>query len=271
MNKKWERTRDQICCYQARTGIILGSGLSPVVDRLTEKLVIPYSDIPGMPQSAVKGHHGTLVAGFLHQTPVVVMSGRIHAYEGYTARQVAHPVDILADCGISTLITTSAVGAVNPTYNVGDIMLVRDHINLISDNPLVGESAQEDRDLFVPVGNAYDRELRALFAANADTLGIPLRSGVLAAMLGPSYETAAEIRMLHILGADAIGMSVVFETIRALWYGMRVVGLSAITNQATGVGDVEHSHADVVKAGKTIAENMVKLLETTVQSPEMGL
>lgn len=269
MGSEWDRILAHLQGYGAETGVILGSGLSPFTDSLTDIFTLPYTAIPGMPPSAVKGHTGALVAGFLEGTPVITMSGRIHAYEGYTPSQVAFPVDLLATIGVSTLITTSAVGAVNPTYKVGDIMLVKDHINLIGGNPLTGADLPTHLDRFVPMSEAYNPELRSRIYRAAQQHNIPVRVGVLAATLGPSYETVAEVRMLHLLGADATGMSVVFETIRARWHGMKVAALSAITNKATGVdpeqGD-SHNHASVVAEGQRIADTMVKLVGAAVQN-----
>lgn len=270
MSQEWHEIVKHLKEYRAHTGVILGSGMSAFTDSLAETFTLPYRAIPGMPTSAVPGHSGALVAGFLEGVSVITMSGRIHAYEGYTASQVAFPVDILSTCGARTLITTNAVGAVNENYEVGDIMVVSDHINLTGMNPLTGVDAHPGKGRFVPMADAYDPAIRATLLDFAEKNHLPVREGVLAAVNGPSYETAAEVRMLRLLGADATGMSVVHETVRARWHGMRVAALSGVTNKATGVGAVSrHTHESVLEAGHDITANMVALIGAAVD-PEAG-
>ena len=253
-----------------KVGLILGSGLGGFVTKLTDVQSLPYQNIPYMPLSAVPGHAGVLHVGRLGNTEVVVAQGRVHLYEGRTAAEVVFTTDLFAALGVSILVVSNAAGAVNSTFNVGDLMLISDHINLTGANPLTGlgtvasADGGETSSPFVPLGKAYAPWLIALASAAGAVENIPVRTGVYAAMAGPSYETPAEVRMLNILGADAVGMSTVPEVIKARFLNIEVLAISAITNMATGVGTAEHDHQSVLVAAAQVAEKFTTVLHTTL-------
>jgi purine-nucleoside phosphorylase len=211
-------------------GIVLGTGSGGISNHLTEAVTIPYGDIPHFPQSSAPGHAGQLQYGKLAGRPVLTFQGRFHAYEGYSLKQVTFPVRLLAALGIKILILTNAAGGLQPFFQSGDIMLIRDHINLLGDNPLVGENIECWGPRFPDMCQVYDLELAALALDTALACGICLREGVYVGLKGPSLETPAETRMLRILGADAVGMSTVAEAIVAVHAGLRLLGLSVISN-----------------------------------------
>lgn len=246
-------------------GLILGSGLSGLAEQIAGADAIPYAEIPHFPTSTVAGHAGRLVLGELAGVTVCAMQGRFHFYEGYTMQQVTLPVRVMRRLGVQTLIVTNAAGGVNPAYQVGDIMAIEDHINLVGmagANPLSGPNLEEFGPRFPPVNRVYTRRLRQLAAAVAATEDVPLRSGVYIQLSGPNFETPAEIRMVRAWGADAVGMSTVAETIVAHHAGMAVLGLSTITNVAIDQvdADSEPSHEEVVEAGKVIVPRLTRLL-----------
>ena len=246
-------------------GLILGSGLSGLAEQIAGADMIPYAEIPHFPVSTVAGHAGRLVIGELAGVTVCAMQGRFHFYEGYTMQQVTLPVRVMRRLGVQTLIVTNAAGGVNPAYQVGDIMAIEDHINLVGmagANPLSGPNLEEFGPRFPPVNRVYTRRLRQLAAAVAATEDVPLRSGVYIQLSGPNFETPAEIRMVRAWGADAVGMSTVAETIVAHHAGMQVLGLSTITNVAIDQvdADSEPSHEEVVEAGKVIVPRLTRLL-----------
>jgi purine-nucleoside phosphorylase len=230
---------------RAPIGMVLGSGLGGLADEIEDARVVPYRAIPHLPMSTVPGHAGRLVAGSWQGREVVVLSGRIHRYEGHDTAKVALPVQMLAAMGVDTVFVTNAAGAVNASYNPGDLMLISDHINLIGGNPLVGMNDDRIGPRFPDMTVAYDAELRASARAIAAKLGITLHEGVYCGVLGPSYETPAEIRMVRTLGADAIGMSTVPEVIAARHAGMRVLGLSCLTNMGAGMSGGVLDHGEV--------------------------
>lgn len=217
---------------QARTvGIITGSGLGGLVEGLRDAKSVPYSDIPGFPASTVLGHAGRLVSGIMGETPVLVLDGRVHLYEGFTPAQTAFGVRMLGELGIKTLIVTNAAGALNPEFEAGTPMLVSDHINLTGQNPLTGPNEEAWGERFPDMSRTYDQGLRDLAMAKALELGIRLEQGVYIQIPGPSLETPAETRMLKRLGADAVGMSTVMEVIAARHMSMRVLAISCLTNK----------------------------------------
>ena len=217
-----------------RIGLILGSGLGVLADEIEEAVVIPYAKIPHFPVSTVEGHAGRLVLGRLEGQAVVAMQGRFHLYEGYSLEEVTFPIRVMKRLGVETVLITNAAGGINESFQAGDLMLIRDHINFMFRNPLVGPNDPELGDRFPDMTEAYDADLRRLAKKVAEKLGIDLKEGVYAAMLGPSYETPAEIRMLRTVGGDAVGMSTVPEVIVARHAGIRVLGLSCIANMARG-------------------------------------
>jgi purine-nucleoside phosphorylase len=239
--------------------LVLGSGLGGLAEEIQDAVRIPYAEIPGFPRSTVVGHAGALVAGILNGVEVVAMQGRFHLYEGWAAVDVARPIRALAALGVELLLLTNAAGGLRPGMEPGDLMLIADHLNLMGRNPLVGPVVGgEER--FPDMSAPYDAELRRVAASLALELAIPLEQGVYAALLGPSYETPAEVRMLRILGADAVGMSTVPEVLVARALGMRVLGISCITNLAAGLGSTTLSHDDVMEVGAGVRDRLAALV-----------
>jgi purine-nucleoside phosphorylase len=231
---------------------VLGSGLGALSEAVEDAVSIPFSDLPGFPPSGVEGHAGRFVAGTLEGRRVLVQAGRFHFYEGHPGATVVAPVRLGARLGAGTLLVTNAAGGVNPAFEPGTLMLIRDHLNLIFRNPLMGP-VESGEPRFPDMSEAYDGELRETARRVARGLGIRLSEGVYAAVSGPSYETPAEIRMLGLLGADAVGMSTVPEVIVARSRGLRVLGISLITNPGAGLHPGRLSHAEVVEAGAAAA------------------
>jgi purine-nucleoside phosphorylase len=247
-----------------RVAIVLGSGLGFLADQVQDAVRIPYADIPGFPQPGVAGHKGELVAGTLERVAVLVQSGRFHLYEGHAPATAALPVRVFAHLGVTTLVATNAAGGVRQNLHPPALMLITDHINLTGENPLVGAAlAGEQR--FPDMSDAYDPELRALAQAAAREQGITLEEGVYCALLGPSYETPAEIRMLQRLGVDAVGMSTVPEVIAARARGVRCVGFSIITNAAAGLSAAPLDHAEVLAMGARVAGQLGSLIKGLVR------
>lgn len=238
------------------TGIILGSGLGGLVDIMEEKTVIPYAEIPNFPQSDVAGHEGNLVIGRIGQKTVAAMQGRFHYYEGFTMKEVTYPIYVMKLLGIENLIVTNACGGINRKFTPGDLMLLTDYINMLGDNPLIGENDERFGVRFPDMSEAYSKDLMKKAQDAADGLGLPYQKGVYAIFSGPCYETAAEIRAFENLGADAIGMSTVPETIAANYLGMKVLGIACITNMATGISKTKHSHEEVMKIANESSEKL---------------
>lgn len=228
-------------------GLILGSGLGGLADEMEDATAIPYPSIPHFPASTVPGHKGRLVVGRLAGTPVYAMQGRFHFYEGYAMEQVVRPVRVMARLGVRILIVTNAAGGVNESFNPGDLMLIVDHINMFGTNPLIGPNEEEFGVRFPDMTEAYDKELRALAEEVARERGLTLRQGVYMGLSGPVFETPAEIRAWRTLGADAVGMSTVPEVIAARHMGVRVLGISCISNMAAGILPEPLTHEDVIK------------------------
>ena len=259
--------RDAVDVVRARldgrapeTAIVLGSGLGELAERIEGAVRIPYADIPGFHVPTVQGHRGELVVGTLAGRPVVAQSGRFHLYEGHGADVAALPARVFAELGVSTFIATNAAGGIRPAFRPGTLMLITDHLNLTGRNPLAGP-VLEGEPRFPDMSAAYDPGLRALAIEVARALGIDLAQGVYAALLGPSYETPAEIRMLATMGADAVGMSTVPEIIAARARGLRCLGISTITNAAAGVSGVALSHAEVMETAGRVGRHLGDLIE----------
>ncbi len=247
-------------CGEADVGIILGSGLGDFGENIENPKEISYADIPGFPKATVQGHAGKLIAGELCGQRVILMSGRFHSYEGHSMRDVTLPVRMMARLGVKTLIVTNAAGGVNTDFYAGDLMLITDFINLSGKNPLRGENLDGFGVRFPDMCNAYTPALRSMAKECAAGLDIPLREGVYCWMNGPCYETPVEIRMIRTLGADAVGMSTVPETIVARHCGMQVLGFSCITNMAAGVLDQPINHQEVMEMGKRVKDKFGALL-----------
>ena len=241
-------------------GVILGSGLGAFADRLVEATVVPYAEIPGFPTASVPGHAGRLVIGRLGGAAIAAMQGRVHAYEGYAAAEVAFPARVLCRLGIRALVVTNAAGGIRADLAPGDLMRITDHLNLSGTNPLVGPNEERLGPRFPDMSRAYDPALGARLDALAAARGLDWKTGVYACLSGPSYETPAEIRMLRILGADAVGMSTVPEVIAAAHMGVKVVGISCITNFAAGIGDKPLSHEEVAAVADQARERFGGLL-----------
>jgi purine-nucleoside phosphorylase len=245
-------------------GIILGSGLSHLGDRIETDRTIPYSSIPGFPVSTVEGHTGQLISGRLAGKQVVAMKGRFHYYEGYSMDQVILPVRVMRLLGVETLILSNAAGGMNPSFQIGDIMLIEDHINLMGTNPLIGQNIDELGPRFPDMSCVYDLPLRILASEVAEASGIVLKKGVYAAVSGPTYETPAEYRYIRRIGADAVGMSTVPEAIAARHMGMRLMGFSVITDLGLE-GHVESiTHEEVVVAAAAAEPKLSKLITEIV-------
>ena len=238
----------------ATVGVVLGSGLGHVAQSVQEAQALPYAEIPHFPTSSVQGHQGQLVYGKVGDTPVLVMQGRVHFYEGYTAKQVAFPTRVLLALGVERLLLTNAAGGIDARFNVGDLMLIEDHLNLTGANPLIGPNDERLGPRFPDMSHTWPQALRDTAREVAAELGLKLQEGVYAGLLGPTYETPAEIRMLRTLGASAVGMSTVFEAIAAAHGGASCVGISCITNMAAGMTSEKLSH-DEVKETATAVEN----------------
>jgi purine-nucleoside phosphorylase len=250
-----------ICDIAPKTAMILGSGLGGLSEIMDIKAAIPYTDIPGFVRSTAVGHAGKLLLGFISGVPCAVMSGRNHIYEGYTAAQVAYPVYVLKKLGVQNLILTNAAGAVNQRFSPGDLMLITDHINLMGVSPIVPDYVQETGLRFVDMSKAYSPELIAKADAVAMELGVLLHKGVYTMFLGPQFETPAEIRMVRLLGGDAVGMSTVPEAIAASHCGVRTLGVSCMTNMAAGILNQPITHQEVLEVGKRVEGKMMKLLK----------
>lgn len=247
-----------------KIGLVLGSGLGVLAEQMTRAVKIPYGDIPSFPISTVPGHAGQLVLGKLGGNDVVTMQGRFHYYEGYALSEVTFPVRVMHELGVETVIVTNAAGGINESFESGDLMLIRDHINFTFRNPLIGRNQPEWGPRFPDMSEAYDRSLRKLAREVASEQGIRLQEGVYAGVTGPSYETPAEIRMLRTLGGDAVGMSTVPEVIVARHMGMRVLGISCITNMAAGVLDQPLSHEEVMETAERVRGTFMTLVTEIV-------
>lgn len=249
--------------HTPRIGIILGSGLGPLADAVQDPTVVDYGELPLWPISTVQGHQGRLISGLLEGQNVLVMQGRIHYYEGYSMSQVGLPVRVMQRLGVEILIVTNAAGAVNPEFAPGDLMLITDHLNLIGmtgPSPLRGPNLDEIGPRFLDMGQAYDREFADLARQIARDKGLSLREGVYICLAGPSFETPADLRFLQGIGADAVGMSTVPEVTVARHGGMRVLGISTISNKANLDGTTITTHAEVLEAGKIVVPRLTALI-----------
>jgi len=250
--------------HEPRLGLILGSGLGDFADKVENATSIPYSQIPNFPVSTVPGHSGKLVLGTVSGIQVAVMQGRVHAYEGYSTKEVTFPTRVLGLLGVERLIVTNAAGGINTSYGQGAIVSISDHINLTGANAVLGPNEPRFGERFFDMTNAYSSALRQLAREEANKQGWKLDEGVYVAVLGPSYETPAEIRAFRTLGADLVGMSTVHEVITARHMGIEVLGLSVVTNMAAGVLDQPINHEEVMEIGRRIAGQFTNLLTALI-------
>ena len=248
----------------AEIGVILGSGLGDYAESVQDAVKLPYSEIPGFPVSTVPGHAGQLVCGMLHGKRVVMMQGRFHYYEGYSMKDVTLPVRVMQKMGVKTLIVTNACGGVNLSFEPGDLMVIGDMFSLTGVNPLMGSNLDEFGPRFPDMSCVFDRQLRALAHSCAAKQGFKLQEGVYCQFSGPCYETPAEVRMARILGADAVGMSTVPEAMVARHGGMRVLGISCITNMAAGILDQPLCHEEVTETANRVKEQFKGLLDGVI-------
>jgi len=254
----------QRAAVRPKIGVVLGSGLGAFADSLTDATEVPYKDIPSFPQSTAIGHAGRMVIGEAADAAVAAMQGRVHLYEGYSAQQVAFPIRVLGRMGIKAVILTNAAGGINLGYSQGALVLIRDHINLQGTNPLVGPNDDRFGVRFPDMTHAYCRKYRQIAREEADRLNIPLHEGVYAALLGPSYETPAEIEYLGRIGADLVGMSTAAEVIAARHMGLDVLAISCVTNMAAGILDQPLSHAEVMETGERVKSIFEALLKAVL-------
>jgi len=253
---------------QPAIGLILGSGLGEYAETFPHPAMIPYAEIPHFPQSTIPGHRGRLVFQTFGTLTVVVMQGRFHYYEGYSMAQVTFPIRVFGMLGIRRLFVTNAAGGIHPQFRPGDLMLITDHLNLMGDHPLRGSHHEAYGPRFPDLSEAYHPEDSHAFETVAATLGIALQKGVYAGLSGPSYETPAEIRMLRALGADAVGMSTVPEVIVANQMGIRVVGVSCISNLAAGISADKLNHQEVIETAEVVKPRFMALLDGVIHKME---
>jgi len=247
-----------------KIALVLGSGLGAFADELSEATRIPYEKIPGFPRSTAIGHAGRLVIGKVANVAVAAMQGRVHFYEGYTAQEVAFPMRVLGRMGIRAAILTNAAGGINLQYTQGALVVISDHINLQGINPLIGPNDERFGPRFPDMTQAYWKLYREIALGEAKKLGISVPEGVYAALAGPSYETPAEIRYLRTIGADLVGMSTVPETIAARHMGIRVLGISCVTNMAAGILDQVLDHKEVLETGERVKGQFIALLRAVL-------
>lgn len=271
MDGMLEKLEATVACVRQRTelrptvGVILGSGLGQLVERMSDTVAIDYAELPHFPTPTVAGHAGRLVLGRIGGVEVLAMQGRFHFYEGHDMRTIAVPTVFMQRFGVRTLVVSNSAGGINRDFVPGDLMLITDHINLVGTNPLIGLNDERLGPRFPDMTEPYSLRLIALAEAAASDMGVKLRQGVYAGLSGPYYETAAEIRYLERIGADAVGMSTVPEVIVARYLGMEVLGISCVTNMATGIAKVKHAHAEVVRIANEASERFCTLVAATIE------
>ncbi len=255
----------QLTELRPRVGLILGSGLGSLAKEMTEVVTVPFEKIPNFAKPTVQGHSGEVVIGRLNGIKVLALSGRYHFYEGYPLEVVTFPIRVMHLFGIKTLIITNSCGAVNKDFKPGDLMVIKDHLNLVANNPLIGKNIDEFGPRFPDASNIYTNSLRNIAHIEANKLGQTLRQGVYAWWTGPSYETPAEIKMIRILGADAVGMSTVPEALVASHMGMQVLGISCLTNMASGILEKKLSHAEVLEVASSVKNKFKNLIQNIIK------
>lgn len=274
---EYERAEEAAAYIRARMkvrpqiAVVLGSGLGAFANELSEAVCIEYRDIPHFPQSTVAGHSGRLVTGKLEDVSVAVMQGRVHLYEGYSARQVAFPMRVLGRLGVKAVVLTNASGGINVEYKAGCLVVLKDHINLQCANPLVGPNDKRFGPRFPDMTHAYTKQYRELALTQARRLGLDVHEGVYVGLTGPSYETPAEIHAFRAMGGDVVGMSTVMEAIVARHIGMKILAISCVANLAADVSNEELSHAEVLVVMKRSEGSLVRLLKTVLPRIEEDL
>lgn len=258
LNERTDRTPD--------VGLILGSGLGVLAEEVEQSAVVPYGDIPHFPVSTVEGHAGRLVIGSLSGRQVIAMQGRFHYYEGYSQQDVTFPVYVMSALGVKTLFVTNAAGGMNPQFSPGDLMIIRDHLNLTGDNPLIGPNDDELGPRFPDMSQAYAPFLRQLAERTAEEIGIHVQSGVYAGISGPSFMTPEELIMLRKMGADAVGMSTVPEVIVANYLGMDVLGITCITDMAIGEELEPLTHEQVIEVAERTRPTFIHLVTSLLRA-----
>jgi len=265
MEKTIEFINEKIGDFNPEIGIVLGSGLGELADEYCD-IKIAYKDIPGFPESTVKGHSGNLVFAEINGKKVVMMQGRYHFYEGHSMETVVYPIKVMKKLGIKNIILTNAAGGINPFFKPSSLMIIKDHINNMGTNPLIGKNDDSLGDRFPDMSEVYSKKLRKVAYTCAEKLEIPVERGVYIAMTGPTYETPAEVNMLRLMGGDAVGMSTVPEAITANWMGIGVIGISCICNSAAGVGTVGLSHKEVLEAAEKAKSNFKRLVLAIIEN-----
>ena len=271
MHNLKRKLKDTVSVLEEKTdfkpdyGLILGSGLGILAEEIEESTVVPYKELPHFPVSTVEGHAGRLVFGYLAGQRVIAMQGRFHRYEGYSLGEVTYPVRLMQYLGVNKLIITNAAGGIGDHLKAGDLMLIKDHINLMGDNPLIGENEAELGPRFPDMSEAYNIAMRSAAQKIGEKLNIELKEGVYAGLTGPSYETPTEIRYLKSIGADAVGMSTVPEVIAANHGGLKVLGISCITNMAAGITQGKLNHEEVMATAEQTKEKFITLVKGILQ------
>ncbi|MES5266839.1 purine-nucleoside phosphorylase [Priestia megaterium] len=266
-NEKVQQTKDYLLSQIDQLpsiGLVLGSGLGILADEIENPIYIPYNEIPHFPASTVTGHAGRMVIGDLKGKRVIAMQGRFHYYEGHSLEAVTYPIRIMKAIGVQQIIVTNAAGGINPNFKPGDLMIIQDHINLTSQNPLIGQNEEEFGERFPDMSEAYSKKLIALAKDVASKNKINMVEGIYAGMLGPSYETPAEVNFLSIIGASAVGMSTVPEVIVAQHSGLEVLGISCISNMAAGISEHSLTHDEVMETTENIKAQFLQLVKEVI-------
>ncbi len=270
MNPVYEKLKKCFACYkekidfEPKVAVVLGSGLGNFAKVVDVKAELPYNEIEGFPVSTVPGHAGKFIFGYIHEVPVVLMQGRVHYYEGYPITDVVLPARLMKMMGAEVLFLTNASGGINPAFHAGSLMLIQDHISLFAPNPLIGPNIEELGTRFPDMSHVYDEELQGIIRETAKENEIELFEGVYAQLTGPSFESPAEIQMLYKMGASAVGMSTVVEAIAANHMGMKICGVSCVSNLAAGMNSAPLTHEEVQEAANAVAPKFEKLLVESI-------
>jgi purine-nucleoside phosphorylase len=250
--------------FDIEIALVLGSGLGVLASEIEDPIIIDYKDIPHFPKSTAPGHHGRLVIGKISDKNVVCMQGRFHYYEGYDSKTVCYPIFVFNQLNIKKLILTNASGCLNKEWNVGDLMIIEDHIKIVAKNPLRGKNYDSLGPRFFDMSKTYSPKMIQIAKDCAKEINLPIKSGVYSFSSGPSFETSAEVKLAKLLGADAVGMSTVFEAIVASYFQMELLGISCLTNMATGISETILNEQEVIDAGEKVKPQFIKLLKNII-------